>query len=65
MQLQLNATKTAGYNKIEDTLRIRITREMTHKTQALTFNLISGFHLIVGFKAEIRASLMKKKGNKP
>jgi hypothetical protein len=25
----------------------------------LTFNLISGFHLIAGFKAEIRAGLMK------
>jgi hypothetical protein len=30
--------------------------------QALTFDLISGFNLIVGFKAEIRAGLMKKEG---
>jgi hypothetical protein len=32
-------------------------------TQALTFNLISGFHLIACFKAEIRAGLMKKEGH--
>ena len=32
------------------------------KTQALSLNLISGFHLIAGFKAEIRAGLMKKEG---
>jgi hypothetical protein len=30
------------------------------RSQALTFNLIGGFHLIAGFKAETRASLMKK-----
>jgi hypothetical protein len=32
------------------------------RTQALTLNLISGFHLIAGFKAEIRSGLMKKAG---
>jgi hypothetical protein len=38
----------------------RITREIKQKTQALTFNVISGFHLIEGFKAEVTARLMKK-----
>jgi hypothetical protein len=32
------------------------------RAQALTFNLISGFHLIARFKAEIRTGLMKKEG---
>ena len=32
------------------------------RTQAITFNLISGFLLIAGFKAEIRAGLRKKEG---
>ncbi len=32
------------------------------RTQALKFNLISGFHLIAGFKVEIKAGLMKKEG---
>jgi hypothetical protein len=47
---------------MEEAERIRISREVKMKTQALTFNLISGFHLIDGFKAEIRARLMKKEG---
>lgn len=32
------------------------------RTRALSFNLISGFYLIAGFKAEKRAGLMKKEG---
>jgi hypothetical protein len=32
------------------------------RTQAVTFNLISGFHLIAGFKAESRSELIKKQG---
>jgi hypothetical protein len=39
-----------------------ITREIKQKAQALTFNIISGFHLITGFNADIRAGLMKKEG---
>jgi hypothetical protein len=62
MQLQFNATETAAYNGIDETVRIRITREIKQKAQALTFSIISGFHLIAGFKAEIRAGLVKKEG---
>ena len=62
MQLQLNAAETAAYNGIEEALRVRITREIKQKTQALTFNLISGFHLIAGCKAEIRVGLMQQEG---
>jgi hypothetical protein len=62
IQLQLTAADTEIYTGIEKAARIRITREIKMKTQALTFNLISGFHLIAGFKAEIRADLMKKEG---
>ena len=61
MQLQLTADEMAAYNGINEALRVRITREIKLKTQALTFNLISGFHLISGFKAEISAGLMKKR----
>jgi hypothetical protein len=43
-------------------VRIRITREIKQKALALTFSIISGLHLIAGFKAEIRAGLMKKEG---
>jgi hypothetical protein len=59
MQLQLNAAETAANNGIEEALRLGITREIKQKVQALTFNIISGFHLIAGFKAEIRAGLIK------
>jgi hypothetical protein len=62
MQLQLNAAKTAAYNGIEEALRLRKNREIKQKAQALTFHIISGFHLIAGFKAKIRAGLMKNKG---
>ena len=62
MQLRVNAAKTAAYNGIEEASRIRITTEIKQKTLALTFNLISGFHLIAGLKAEIRTDLLKKKG---
>ena len=60
MQLQLDASETTAYNGIEEALRLRITKEIKQKAQALTFNIISGFHLIAGFKTEIRAGLMKK-----
>jgi hypothetical protein len=46
VQLQLTAADTAVYKGIEETVRIRITREFRIRTQALTFNLISGFHSI-------------------
>ena len=62
MQLQLNAVETAAYNTIEEAPRTRITREITQRASVLSFNLIIGFHLLAGFKAEIRAGLMKKKG---
>ena len=62
MQLTLNAADTALYTGIEEAARARITREIKLRTQTLTFNLISGFHLIAGFKAEIRAGLMKREG---
>jgi hypothetical protein len=39
-----------------------MTRKIRMRIQALTFSLISGFLLISGFKAEIRAGLMKKEG---
>jgi hypothetical protein len=52
MQLQPNAAEPAAYNGIEEALRLRITREIKQKAQALTFNIISGFHLIAGFKAK-------------
>jgi hypothetical protein len=60
MQLQLIAEETAAYNGIDAEIRVRITREIKMKTNAFKFNLISGFHLKAGFKAEVRASLMKK-----
>ena len=62
MQLQLSEADTAIYTGIEELARIIITKEMKMRTQALTFNLISGFHLIALFKAKIRAGLMKKEG---
>jgi hypothetical protein len=46
---------------VEDAIWIRIIQEIRQKTQALTFNLISGFYLIVGFKPDIRAGSMKKR----
>jgi hypothetical protein len=46
----------------EEAAQKRINREINMRTQALTFNLISVFHLITGFKAEIRAGLIKKEG---
>jgi hypothetical protein len=60
LQQQLADADTAVNTTIEEVARIRITREIKMRTQALTFNLISRFHLILGFKAEIRAGLMKK-----
>ena len=60
MQLQLSKGATEAYTSIDDAFKNEITREIKKQTQALTFNLISGFHLIAGFKAEIRAGLMKK-----
>ena len=62
IQLQLTSADTAVYINIDKAVRQRITREIKMRTQALTFNLISGFHLIAEFQAEIRASLMKKEG---
>ena len=62
IQLTLTDEDTALYTGIEVAARARITREIKLKTQAILFNLISGFHLIAGFKAEIRAGLMKKEG---
>jgi hypothetical protein len=53
---------TSTYNRIKEALHVRITREIKQKTPALKFNLISGFHCITGFKAEVRAGLMKKEG---
>ena len=47
------------YTGIDEDIKLEINREIKKKTQALTFNLMSGFHLIAGFKAEIRAELMK------
>ena len=55
MQLQLTNADTAVYTSIDETARIRIKREIKIRTEALKFNLISRFHLIAGFKAEIRA----------
>jgi hypothetical protein len=46
-------------------LRLRITKEIRIKTQALTFNFISGYLLIAGFKTEIRDDLMKKERATP
>jgi hypothetical protein len=40
MQFQLTTEKTAAYDDIDEALRIRSTREIKIKTQALTFNLI-------------------------
>jgi hypothetical protein len=62
MQLQLTAAETKAYNGIKETLRIRITREIKIRTQALILNLISGFHLIARLTVEIRAELTKKEG---
>jgi hypothetical protein len=62
MKLQLTDAEAAVYTGIEEAAGIQITREIKMRTQALIFNLISGFHLIAGFKAEIRAGLMKKEG---
>ena len=60
MQRQLSDIATAGYTGLNEAVRNEITREIKKQTQALTFNLISGFHLIARFKADIRAGLMKK-----
>jgi hypothetical protein len=62
MQLQLTDADTAVYTVIEEAARERITREIKIRAQPLTFHLISSFHLIARFKAEIRDGLMKKKG---
>jgi hypothetical protein len=62
MQLQLTDADTAIYIGIEEAARIRITREIKMRTQALTLSIIIGFYLIAGFKAELRAGLMKKEG---
>ncbi len=62
MQLQLTDADATVCTGMEEAARIRITREIKMKTQAFTFNLISGFNPIAGFKAEIRAQLMKKEG---
>jgi hypothetical protein len=65
MHLQLTDADTAIYMGMEEEARTQITREIKLRTQALTFNLISGFHLIAGSKAEIRSVLIKKQGQLP
>jgi hypothetical protein len=62
MQLQLTAPETAAYNEIERALRVRNTSEIKQKSQTINFNLVTGFHLIAGFKAEIRAGFVHKEG---
>jgi hypothetical protein len=62
MQLQLTAKETVAYNGIDEALRVKITQEIKTSTRSLTFNLISGLHIVAGFKAEIRAGLLKKEG---
>jgi hypothetical protein len=57
MQFTLTAPKTAAYNGIEEEFRPRIAREIKMETQALRFNLISGFRLMAGFKAKINIVL--------
>ena len=60
MQLQLSDVATAGYTGMDEAVKNLINKEIKKQAQTLTFNLISGFHLIAGFKADIRAGLMKK-----
>jgi hypothetical protein len=62
MHLQINAAEAAAYNKIDEALQIWISRDIKQNTQTLTFSLINGFYFIAGFKAEIRAGLMKTEG---
>jgi hypothetical protein len=50
MQLQLIDADNANCTGIEEAAKIIITREIKMKTQALTFNLTSGFHLMARFK---------------
>jgi hypothetical protein len=58
--LKLSAANGAIYMGIEAAARTRITQEIKLKAQILTFNLISGFHLIACLRAEIRSELSKK-----
>jgi hypothetical protein len=51
MLLQFNAAEVAAYNGIDEALHIRITILNKQKTHALTFNMISEFHLIAVFKS--------------
>ena len=39
---------------IEEAARTGMAREIKFRAQTFTFNLISGFHLIADFRAEIR-----------
>ena len=60
MQLQLSAAATVVYTGLDEAMKTEITKEIKKQAQILTFNLISGFHLIADFKADIRAVLMDK-----
>ncbi len=62
MQLQLTDEDNVIFMGMEEAARTWITQEIKIRTQALTFNLISGFHLIASFKAKIISELMKKQG---
>ncbi len=50
MQLQLSDAATAVYTGINEAEKIGITKEIKKQAQVLTFNLISGFHLIAGLQ---------------
>ena len=58
--MQLSAAATVVYTGLDEAMKNEITKEIKKQAQVLTFNLISGFHLIAGFKAYIRAVLMDK-----
>ena len=57
MQSQLTDSDIAIYICIEEAAKIKNIIEIKMRTQALTFYLISCFHLIAGFKAVLRAGL--------
>ncbi len=58
--LKLSATDGAIYMGIKEAATTHIAQEVKLRAQTLPFNLISGFDLMSGFRAEIRSELIKK-----
>ncbi len=50
MQFQLTTAEATAYNTIDEAITNRKKPKRNKKKQALSFNMISGFHWIAGFK---------------